>query len=272
LQKTPSRIQTSDQESNKFEQPHFGSKVEHAGPLCTDPEGVQGILAYRGECHYAKAQGDDGNPAVTPDIVDGQGDKPGANGGFGGGQTWLATDRTSVPVLTPSSGTLYEKTGSASGHVSGYGEVNGDGHDGQGSPDAGQSNGPTPNSSGASSEPKSHLAPGSLGGTRQEAGFHPSPISPQQNLMNPGAPTDAGNHQSFFGESLTFSMGHNLAGQQNGGFAVPQSWGPEMNGQAPPPNMTPVGEGVLRALMNMGPMDAMDLSSWDSGQDNAMRG
>lgn len=224
-----------------------------------------------------KPQGDDGNPATGPDLVDGQGENTGgrtaaSGGGFGGGQTWLATDQTSVPVLTPSSGTMYEKNGSTSGHVSGYGEANGDGHDRPGSPDAGQSNGPTPNSSGAGSEPKSHLAPGNMGSAGQENGFHPSPISPQQNMMNQGAPTDAGGHQGFFGESLTFSMGHNMAGQQNGGFAVPQNWGPEMNGQAPPPNMTPVGEGVLRALMNMGPMDAMDLSSWDSGQDNAMRG
>jgi len=34
----------------------------------------------------------------------------------------------------------------------------------------------------------------------------------------------------------------------------------------PAAGMQPVGgEGVLRALMSMGPMDAMDLSSWDSG-------
>ncbi|KAG7143533.1 Citrinin biosynthesis transcriptional activator ctnR like protein [Verticillium longisporum] len=37
---------------------------------------------------------------------------------------------------------------------------------------------------------------------------------------------------------------------------------PGMPGQT---GMTPMSEGVLRSLMNMGPMDAMDLSSWDSG-------
>ncbi|KID62887.1 binuclear zinc transcription factor, partial [Metarhizium hybridum] len=255
--------------------PHFGSKVENAGPLCSDPESVQGILAYRGECHFMKSHGDDGNPATAPDLVDSQGDNTAGhvsatNAGFGGGQSWLATDQNAVPVLTPSSGTMYEKGGSASGHVPGY-EANGDGHDRAGSPEAGQSNGPTPNSSGGASDAKSHLAPGNLGGSGRENGFHPSPIASQPNLMNQGAPADAGNHQGFFGESLTFAMNHNMAGQQNG-FAVPQTWAPEMNGQAPPPNMTPVGEGVLRALMNMGPMDAMDLSSWDSGQDSAMRG
>lgn len=222
-----------------------------------------------------KSQGDDGNPATAPDLVDSQGDNAAGhvsatNAGFGGGQPWLATDQNPVPVLTPSSGTMYEKSGSASGHVPGY-EANGDGHDRTGSPEAGQSNGPTPNSSGGASDAKSHLAPGNLGGSGRENGFHPSPIASQPNLMNQGAPADAGNHQGFFGESLTFAMNHNMAGQQNG-FAVPQTWAPEMNGQAPPPNMTPVGEGVLRALMNMGPMDAMDLSSWDSGQDSAMRG
>lgn len=222
-----------------------------------------------------KTQGDDGNPVAAPDLVDGQGDnaaaRPPASGAGFGGQTWLSTEQASVPVLTPSSGTMYEKNGSTSGHVSGY-EANGDGHDRQGSPEAGQSNGPTPNSSGAGSEPKSHLAPRPISGAGQDNGFHPSPISPQQNLMNQGPPADVGNHSSFFPEQMAYAMGHNLPNQQNGAFTVPQNWAPEMNGQAPPTNMTPVGEGVLRALMNMGPMDAMDLSSWDSGQDNAMRG
>ncbi|KAG5915522.1 hypothetical protein E4U42_008010 [Claviceps africana] len=39
-----------------------------------------------------------------------------------------------------------------------------------------------------------------------------------------------------------------------------------------PASMAPVGDGVLRALMNMAPMDAMDLSTWGTGPDAAMRG
>ncbi|TWU75412.1 hypothetical protein ED733_003186 [Metarhizium rileyi] len=256
------------------ESPHFGSSVEHAGPLCSDPEGVQGILAFRGECHLMKTQGDDGSPAMAPELVGNQGDNgagpaSAASVGFDGGQPWLGTDQTPVPVLTPNSGTMFEKNGSASGHMSGY-DANGDGHDRTGSPEAGQSNGPTPNSSGGGSDAKSHLAPGNLGGAGQENGFQPSPIS-SQNLMSQGAATDAGSHHGFFGEPLSFGMDHNMTGQQDG-FAVPQSWGPGISSQPAPPNITPVGEGVLRALMNMGPMDAMDLSSWDSGQDNVMRG
>ncbi|KAK2591400.1 hypothetical protein QQS21_010906 [Conoideocrella luteorostrata] len=249
--------------SRSSDSPQFGSKVEHAGPLCTDVEGVQGILSYRGDCDFMKVGGDDGNPTNGLDLAEGQGENtaggPPVNSGFGG-QTWLSADQASVPPgLTPSSGTMYDKNGSAGGQ------------DKQGSPEAGQSNGPTPNSSGAGSDAKSHLAPG-IGGTRQDNAFHPSPISPHQNLMNPGGPMDANNHQNFFPESAGYPMGPTMTGQQSGGFTMPTNGWTGMNSQPQPPSMTPVGEGVLRALMNMGPMDAMDLSSWDTGHDSAMRG
>lgn len=52
--------------------------------------------------------------------------------------------------------------------------------------------------------------------------------------------------------------------QQQGAFSMTTSWG-DMAGQA---GMPQVGDGVLRALMNMGPMDAMDLSSWDQNNEN----
>lgn len=175
-----------------------------------------------------------------------------------------------MPVLTPSSGTMYDKNGSNSGAVSGYGD-GGDNQDRSGSPEQGHSNGPTPNSSnGGGSDSKSHLAPGPMHGGNQENGFHPSPISPQQSMMNQPGPMDA-NNPTFFADP-NFSIGHGMAGQPPAGFAMPTNGWTDMSGQAPTPGMTPVGEGVLRALMNMGPMDAMDLSSWDSGHDNAMRG
>ncbi|KAL3961699.1 hypothetical protein ACCO45_003222 [Purpureocillium lilacinum] len=217
-------------------------------PICDDPEGVQGIMAYRNECHFMKMAGDDGNAATAPDLVENE-NQNSAPPGFA--QTWLSADQQSIPVLTPSSGTMYEK-----------GAEN---QDAQGSPEGGPSNGPTPNSSGAGSDAKSHLPAGHMNGATTEAAFRP-PLSPQQNMINPSHGMDSGNHQSFFGDSgfIPQSMP-----QQSNGFGMPAGGWTDMNGQ---PAGMPVGEGVLRALMNMGPMDAMDLSSWDNGADTHMRG
>lgn len=217
-------------------------------PICDDPEGVQGIMAYRNECHFMKMAGDDGNAATAPDLVENE-NQSSAPPGFA--QTWLSADQQSIPVLTPSSGTMYEK-----------GAEN---QDAQGSPEGGPSNGPTPNSSGAGSDAKSHLPAGHMNGATTEAAFRP-PLSPQQNMINPSHGMDSGNHQSYFGDSgfIPQSMP-----QQSNGFGMPAGGWTDMNGQ---PAGMPVGEGVLRALMNMGPMDAMDLSSWDNGADTHMRG
>ncbi|CAM1507286.1 Fc.00g069270.m01.CDS01 [Cosmosporella sp. VM-42] len=226
-------------------------------PICDNPEGVQGIMAYRNECHFMKMAGDDGNAATAPDIVEPNNDSQGmGNSGAGGfaGQTWLTPDQ-GIPILTPSSGT-YEKNGSTSGHMSGFGEGSGESQDTSGSPDGNPSNRPTPNSStGASSDQRGHLNPGQMNSGPNS--FHASPISPNQNLMNPGALD--GSTQGFFTDPSGFTMPGSMTDQQN--FAMPTGWG-DIQGQT---GVNPVGEGVLRALMNMGPMDAMDLSSWDTG-------
>ncbi|KAG5912743.1 hypothetical protein E4U42_001923, partial [Claviceps africana] len=51
--------------------PDYRSKVEHAAPLCSDGEGMQGILAYR-ECDFLKAADGDGNPCRGPDGGEGR--------------------------------------------------------------------------------------------------------------------------------------------------------------------------------------------------------
>ncbi|QPG99315.1 hypothetical protein C2857_001456 [Epichloe festucae Fl1] len=264
--------------SRQGDSPRFGSKTGHAGPLCSDREGLQGILAYR-ECDFMQAAAEDGNPVNGPDLVEGQGDTAAGRasmssiGGFGG-QPWMSADQGSIPGLTPTAGTIFKKNGPTGGRVPGFGEVNSEGHDRQGSSEASQSNGPKPNSSGAGSDAKARLAPG-MGGTRRDAAFQPSPISPHENILNPNGPISAGNgnHQGFYAGPSAYAMGHGMAGQQNRGFPMPSSgWSHVSSQNQGPPNMTPVGEGVLRALMKMGPMDAMDLSSWDPGQDSVMRG
>ncbi|KAK7422201.1 hypothetical protein QQX98_001724 [Neonectria punicea] len=232
----------------------LGSKA----PVCDNPEGVQGIMAYRNECHFMKMAGDDGNAATAPNIVEPTDDSQGLNpvnpGSFGP-QGWIPPDQQ-VPILTPSSGATFEKNGSATGALSGFGENSGESQETSGSPDGAQSNRPTPNSS-TGSDQRMHLAPGQMNGSGRNS-FQASPISPNQTLINPG-PLD-GSTQGFFADPNGFTLPATMSDQQ-GSFVMPEGWG-DIQGQT---GVTPVGEGVLRALMNMGPMDAMDLSSWDNG-------
>ncbi|KAH8735470.1 fungal-specific transcription factor domain-containing protein [Ilyonectria robusta] len=228
-------------------------------PVCDNPEGVQGILAYRNECHFMKMAGDDGNAANAPDIVEPNTESQGLNasntGGFGA-QAWMSSDQQ-LPILTPSSGTTFEKNGSATGPMS-FGEGSGESQETSGSPDGAQSSRPTPNSSTGGSDQRVHLAPGQMGGSGHNS-FQASPISPNQTLMNPGS-LDGSTQGFFTADANGFTMQTTMSDQQ-GSFVLPEGWG-DIQGQT---GVTPVGEGVLRALMNMGPMDAMDLSSWDSG-------
>ncbi|KAF9869803.1 binuclear zinc transcription factor [Colletotrichum karsti] len=243
------------------------------GPVCDDPEGVQGIMSYRNECHFMKVSGDNGNAAGAPSIVepekDGDAGPNSASTGFGG-QTWLSAEqhlpydanRSGIPmqgtVLTPSSGSLYDKSGSSNGHVAGFGQSESNGDNMSGSPDGDQSNRPTPNSSSAS-EQRMNMASGGRNS------FDASSAAGQQNMNSQGNTEN----MNFFGDTNGFGMrGMGLTPNQRfsmpetpgADFGMPNGWG-DLQGQT---GMTPVAEGVLRSLMNMGPMDAMDLSSWDA--------
>lgn len=80
-------------------------------------------------------------------------------------------------------------------------------------------------------------------------------------MMNHGVMDNSGN-QGFYGDPNGFTMAAGM-GVPQPAYGMSNGWG-GLNG--PAAGIQPVGgEGVLRALMNMGPMDAMDLSSWDSG-------
>lgn len=226
------------------------------GPLCDNPENVSGILAYR-DIPYSR-------PDDTPRELAEQPSEPSnlgvpGNAAFGT-QPWLSAEHQ-MPVLTPNSSSLYDKTNNNGGRAF---EVNGESQDGTGSPE-GQSNGPTPNSSNGSD--RIHLAPnqtntGTASGVssapRQE--FRASPMSPSQNMLNGASmPAEPGTHQNFFAAN-GYPMPAGISNQQ--GFAMGTGWADMSNQQS---------EGVLRVLMNMGPMEAMDLSSWDSGNE-PMRG
>ena len=218
---------------------------------CGNPKGVQGIMAYRDQSYYTGPQGDEGNALNGPSL-----DTTNSTG-FNS-QSWLSAEQ-SMSGLTPSSGGggLFEKGGTGSNQQGT-----------NGSPVEGQSSGPTPNSS--SDTRNQHLAPGQANNSDRNS-FNASPISPQQNLM--GA-NELGNTSTanFFSEPGDFSgqPQQQQQQQQNAFSMAPNGWGDmaTQQNQVPQQQQQQLGDGVLRALMNMGPMDAMDLSSWDQGNEN----
>ncbi|KAF5018592.1 hypothetical protein F66182_9421 [Fusarium sp. NRRL 66182] len=226
------------------------------GAKCDNPEGLGGIMSHRNDCNYATASRDEINMAGAPDIVEpnNDGSNMAAGDGSFGTQAWMTSEQQ-LPILTPSSGATFEKTGPGSRAMSGFGDMGGDSQDASGSPDGIQSNRPTPNSSIGGSDQRNHLAPGQLNGSGPNS-FNASPMSPSQTLMNPGVLD--GSTQGFFADPSGFTMPASL--DQNGGFIMPDGWA-DIQGQTGVPQ---VGEGVLRALMNMGPMDAMDLGTWET--------
>ncbi|KAF4971158.1 hypothetical protein FZEAL_9912 [Fusarium zealandicum] len=222
------------------------------GVVCDNPEGVQGLMAYRNECHFMKMAGDNGNPAAAPSIVEPSGDAQNmATSGDGGfGAPWMSSEP--LPIPTPSSGGTFDKNGT----MSGFGDLGGDSQDASRSPDGIQSNRPTPNSSIGGSDQRSHLVPGQMNGSGPTS-FNTSPILPNQTTMNPGMLD--GSTQGFFADPSGFTMPTTL--DQHGEFTMPDGWA-DIQGQTG--GVPQVGEGVLRALMNLGPMDAMDLGSWET--------
>ncbi|KGQ03050.1 hypothetical protein BBAD15_g11742 [Beauveria bassiana D1-5] len=216
--------------------------------LCDNPEHVKGILSYR-ECDYSK---DD--HAKPPPVSEPSGMGLPGNTAFGG-QAWLSVDQQ-LPMLTPNSGIMYDKAAAnGSGHISSFGDVNGESTE---SPE-GQSNGRTPNSSNGSDGQTVKQGSSALqifgSGTSPQfpsTGAHFFSPAQQPFQMQQQQHQHQHQHQQMGGPAMSFGNGWDkiTAAQQAA-------------------NMQ--NEGVLRALMNMGPMEAMDLSSWDTGNE-PMRG
>lgn len=210
--------------------------------LCDDPKNVKGISQYK-DTNFVK----DDNPKPVP-VSEPSGMGLPGNAAFGS-QAWLSVDQQ-MPMMTPNSGSMYDKTGNGSGHISSFGDVNGDSTE---SPD-GQSNGPTPNSSNGSD---GRLPKQMSSGPGQMFGAGTSP-----QVINSGA------HAGFFSAA---SAPYHMQQQQMGGHGMPYGMSPNWDSVAAQQSANMQNEGVLRALMNMGPMEAMDLSSWDTGNE-PMRG
>ncbi|TQV95932.1 C6 transcription factor Prf [Cordyceps javanica] len=209
--------------------------------LCDDPDNVKGILSYR-DCDYSK---DD--HAKPPPVSEPSGMGLPGSAAFGG-QAWLSVHQQ-MPMLTPNSGSMYDKPPNGSGHISSFGDVNGESTE---SPD-GQSNGRTPNSSN-----------GSDGRTLKQVSS-----AAAQMFASGASPQFPSTGAHFFSPAQQpFQMQQQQ--QQMGGQAMPYGNGwDNITAAQQAANMQ--NEGVLRALMNMGPMEAMDLSSWDTGNE-PMRG
>ncbi|KAL3427794.1 fungal specific transcription factor [Phlyctema vagabunda] len=136
------------------------------------------------------------------------------------------------------------------------------------SPDVGASNRPTPNSN-ISSDAHSSLQPDKA--SSRHASYETSPATSADN-QNP-AQHETRTFQSFFSNNpdytniptsgLTPETNFPLPETPGRDFQVPQGW--EMSGQTT--GLTPVGEGVFRHLMGLGPMEpieTMDLG-WEGG-------
>lgn len=151
-------------------------------------------------------------------------------------------------------------------------------------PDGSSSNRPTPNSSSVSDQRSGPMGPGS-----GRTSFEASPIGSSQPLGTTQAEMDAATAAFFSSDpsmsvfntqttpgaggtgtgmtpgrsSFVMADGSSAGGAANG-YGLPDGWG-VMPGHTPTgTGMTPVAEGVLRHLMDMPPMDAMDLG-WDQG-------
>lgn len=267
LTNTQSSFETS---ANAHAQPDLA-----AGKRCDDPDGVAGILSYRNE--FSKAP-EEGVNAAAPEIVEPDQEVPANSGSTSrayGGSGWDPTDPSlphehnagtgSLPMqgvmLTPASASLYEKGVSRNGHIASFGQSESGGDNNTTSPEGDQSNRPTPNSSSASEQR----------GANQTAGMESFDSNQRLDHQNTHArPNTEAGGPPFYGDTQNYPMGTSgMAPAQRfpmGESAVDSYDISSNNWQGMPSQggMTPMAEGVLRSLMNMGPMDALDLSTWNS--------
>jgi hypothetical protein len=252
----------------------------------TEPcEKRNGLLAYKNECHFMKTVGDDGNAAGAPDIVSsGSNNGMQPNAGYDPAtQSWMQNEQPQpqaqqqqLPSREQNGASdigargmphpMLFHTNSNPSRVSpqaGYVEASGSATNAMSvspHPDT-SSDRPTPNSSSASEHRNA---------TSGRTSFEASPIGGGRHLGTQ-AEMDAAT-TAFFSDPNQFGMQHPGMGMTPGrsfgmpdtpgnGYNITEGWG-VMPGQTT--GMTPVAEGVLRHLMDMPPMDAMDLG-WDQG-------
>lgn len=142
------------------------------------------------------------------------------------------------------------------------------------SPNTGNSSSdrPTPNSTTPSESRATNLKPGQ---TSSGTSYETSPASSHShNAVRAPAPPapDSRSMSAFFSTQLDYSSvsATGMTPENSNPFTMPETPGRdfqvppgwEMSGQTT--GLTPVGEGVFRQLMGLGPMDPMDLG-WEGG-------
>jgi hypothetical protein len=233
-------------------------------------------MAYRNDLQFMEISeqpnaGDGSELVETTNEMQGM-EGSSSTGGFNS-QSWLSAEQ-SMSGMTPSSGSMYDKNGPATSGGTGLGGGHNDSSNQgtSGSQGEGSSTGLTPSSNqgagtasstsntgsgGKGPESRVHMAPGQMGDSNRGS-FQTSPVSP---LMPGQTGLNSGGQNQFFADPTSFGLGGGLS-EQAGGFGMSNGWG-EMTGQN---DMG--GEGVLRALIDMGPMNAMDLSTWNPTNEN----
>jgi len=162
-------------------------------------------------------------------------------------------------------GDIHRSAAYGSGDLHSYGNSDSsNGADTGLSPDTTQSssNRPTPNAS-TPSDSRPNLKQGQS--NSGAVSYETSPASSHQNRP----PADSRSMSSFFSTQPDYSNipstgmtpDFSMPETPGRGFEVPHGW--EMSNQ-PTSGLTPVGEGVFRQLLGLGPMDAMDIA-WEGG-------
>lgn len=246
----------------------------------TEPcEKSNGLLAYKNECNFTKTTGDDRNAAAAPDIAPSN-QNPGlrSNPGYDQpNQNWMPNDQPHLPQRdrgpAPDLGSngmgqpmLFHSNSNPSrvSPQTGYVEASS-------SATNGMSVSPHPDNSPDRPTPNSSSASDNRNGTSGRTSFDASPIGANQH-MGTQAEMDAAT-TAFFSDPNQFNMQTPGIGMtpsrafvmpdgSGNGYGLQDNWG-VMPGQNS--GMAPVADGVLRHLMDIPTMDAMDLG-WEQGQ------
>ncbi|KKA30434.1 hypothetical protein TD95_005218 [Thielaviopsis punctulata] len=230
---------------------------------------------YRNECQFMRVAEDNGNPVQGPNLVDPL-PRPDRAASASMSQSpahdallaanWLNANDRSTPGLSMSNGiVLTPLSGLSATAEAPFNNSDPDAMDATMTTEgtASANTHQKPNAP-ATPEAIAHTAgqPQTGGmGNRVRAGSTRSSLeAATANVSDATAATQAFfSNANAYGMSQAMNNGAFDHGATTNGDEYVSSWA----NVSTAPSMTPVAEGVLRTLMNLGPMDAMDLSSWD---------
>lgn len=253
------------------------------GAKCDDGVDSHGIFAQSG-CNFMKTSDTSGDPVSGPDIVD-QDPSRSSNQANSSGMS-------GVNSRWPNTGPMgyLDRLRSGNGPTFGSGMLRGFGNEGSSgdmsaSPDAGlASDRPTPNSSTSASD-RHNSSNGFTAGNSNRSGRNSFEASPASSTNINNGNNNSRTQQDQLQSGSIDAFFQNLPGSDfatgltpNQQFTMPDTPGKTPGGGAASSNagdfnweqftsgtsgMTPVSEGVLRTMLQMGPMETMDMG-WDA--------